>query len=226
MKVEVVQCRNGAMPGNRSPLDAQPRSGAMLVFTQVSSGARQAIASQSAERGLRPAASDRSGADRVATSPGGVSRLGGRAHQRPASFFETEPEAAQEPPDGIVADLDTALGQLLLQPRQRDVRTDLHLIQKPAPVWLQKRPTVATHLRRAYLTGPRSTLHPFHNARRCNSKSGRNRAAALSRLHRRNNTLPNVIRIRFRHPCWPPPPVWILNHNWLKRESQIDSDKN
>ena len=36
-KVEVFQCPKGALPGSRSPLGPQPRSGAMLVLIQVSS---------------------------------------------------------------------------------------------------------------------------------------------------------------------------------------------
>lgn len=51
MKVDVFQSPNGAAPARRAPFCAQPRSGAMFVFTQVSSIARQAIAQQSAESG-------------------------------------------------------------------------------------------------------------------------------------------------------------------------------
>ena len=37
MKVSVRVLRNGTVTGSRSPFGAQPRSGAMLVFAQVSS---------------------------------------------------------------------------------------------------------------------------------------------------------------------------------------------
>src|SRR5258708_31986071 len=32
-----------------------------------------------------------------------------------------------------------------------------------------------------------------------------------ARLYRRNNTLPQINRIRLAHPCWPPSPASILN---------------
>ena len=176
------------------PFGAWPLSGAMLVFTQISS-------MNTDRRGsIRPQWRRRRSRRRFTSA---------RSHLSATSvFLETEPAAAQKTSDSIVPHLIPALRQHLLQHGRRVP----YPIQQPTPMRLQKRAAIPAHLRRPHRAGPRRAQSPLHNARRRNSKPLRSPVTALSSLHRGNNTFAKIIRVRSRHPYRPPSPVWILNH--------------
>ena len=168
------------------PFGARPLSGAMLVFTRVSS-------MNTDRRGATRPQWRRHRSRRRFTSA--------RSHSSATSvFLENEPAAAQKTPDSIVAHRAPALLRRHLLQHGRRVP---YPIQQPTPMRLQKRAAIPAHLRRPHRAGPRHAQSPLHNARRRNSKPLRRPVMALSSLYRGNNTFAKIIRVRSRHPYRP-----------------------
>ena len=132
------------LPRQALPFGARPLSGAMLVFTQISS-------MNTDRRGsIRPQWRRRRSRRRFTSA---------RSHLSATSvFLENQPAAAQKTSDSIVPHLAPALRQHLLQHGRRIP----HPIQQPTPMRLQNRAAIPAHLRRPHRAGPRRAARSLH----------------------------------------------------------------
>src|SRR5262245_58676112 len=115
MKVRVRQCPCGALPMRRSPLRHQPRVGAMLVLTQVSSMNTRRVASILCWCPFQRA--------RLRTTSGRSCSAARRL------FFVAQILAVQEGPNRAIAGCDTVLGELRLQRPDGDMRLERDPLQ-------------------------------------------------------------------------------------------------
>src|ERR1700733_6317820 len=171
----------------------------MLVLTQVSS------MNTRREGGSRPSwafhrARFRATSGRVCSSGSAV-------------FFEAQALGVNEHPHGLRMGLDPPLGQLRRQtPQRKRPRADPRT--QPLGALARERPwLVAADLSRGQRAGLLLALRPFGHARRTDAQRRGNLAVRLASRFPGQRAFPKVNRIGSRHPYWPPPPAWTLNHN-------------
>src|ERR1700722_12788091 len=107
-------------------------------------------------------------------------------------------------PERIIADHHPAIGQLLAQSPQREIRLLGDPRQNPIPLARHKVRPVATHFQRSRTANGALSLRPLHNAGDADHERLGHRAAGLARRHSPNHPLPQVQRIGSSHPSWPP----------------------
>src|SRR6478735_3228467 len=107
-------------------------------------------------------------------------------------------------PERIIADHQAAIGQLLEQSPQREIRLLGDPRQNPIPLARHKVRPVAAHFQRRRTANGALSLRPLHNAGDADHERLGHRPAGLARRHSPNHPLPQVQRIGSRHPSWPP----------------------
>jgi hypothetical protein len=71
---------------------------------------------------------------------------------------------------------------------------------------------LAVHLARFERPGLTPQLAPLRQTGRRDRQRLCNHPVRLARVRPRQRPLPKILRIRSRHPSWPPPPAGSLNH--------------
>ena len=107
-------------------------------------------------------------------------------------------------PERIIADHQAAIGQLLEQSPQREIRLLGDPRQNPIPLARHKVRPVAAHFQRSRTANGALSLRPLHDAGDADHESLGHRPAGLARRHSPNHPLPQVQRIGSSHPSWPP----------------------
>src|SRR3984957_9510472 len=119
-------------------------------------------------------------------------------------FFERHPFMLEKMPKRIIADHQAAVGQLLEQSPQREIRLLGDPRQNPIPLARHKVRPVAAHFQRSRTANGALSLRPLHNAGDADHERLGHRPAGLARRHSPNHPLPQVQRIGSSHPSWPP----------------------
>lgn len=101
--------------------------------------------------------------------------------------------------------------QLGLQPMQRHMRRLANALDNKRPVRLQNALAMASHLARNHRTRRPMPLRPLHNCGNRNTKTGRDRSAALASQNRRNYPLSKINGKRSDHLMLASTPASILN---------------
>ena len=138
-------------------------------------------------------------------------------------FFEGDAFRGKQLPHRPQTDGHAARGQLAPDRLQGQIGLFFDPREKPCTLVSQDGTPHPTHrLRRG---APRAALplRPFHHAGRADPEQLGNRAAAQPVSHRRRNALTQVIGIRTRHACWPPPSHQIESEIRPLRNPQIQA---
>src|ERR1700734_1147425 len=146
-KVSVCHLPKGALATRRAPLAHRPWERVMLVFAQVSSmntSRLGSIVARAFHRSRRLATSGRSCSE--------ARRL----------FFERHAFMVKKMPERIIADHQAAIGQLLEQSPQREIRLLGDPRQNPIPLARHKVRPVATHFQRSRTANGALSLLPLH----------------------------------------------------------------
>src|SRR3984957_8766424 len=114
-------------------------------------------------------------------------------------------------PERIIADHQAAVGQLLEQSPQREIRLLGDPRQNPIPLARHKVRPVAAHFQRSRTANGALSLRPLHNAGDADHERLGHRPAGLARRHSPNHPLPQVQRIGSSHPSWPQSKASRLN---------------
>src|SRR3984885_9409392 len=170
----------------------------MLVFTQVSSMKTSRLAA------IRPWwVFQRSRF--LATS--GRSCSAGRA-----VFFKAQSFCRYEYPHRSPVGLDAASLKLGNKLARRERGRPKTLTQPIGDRAGQGRLLVTVHLPRLERSRLAPPLAPLRQAGRGNQKRFRYGPVRLARGRQSQRAFPQILRVRSRHPCWPPTPAPILNH--------------
>src|ERR1700722_8913912 len=189
-KVSVCHLPKGALATRRAPLAHRPWERVMLVFAQVSSMNTSRLGSIVAWRAFHRSR-------RLATS-------GRSCSEARRLFFERHAFMVKKMPERIIADHQAAVGQLLEQSPQREIRLLGDPRQNPIPLARHKVRPVAAHFQRSRTANGALSLRPLHNAGDADHERLGHRPAGLARRHSPNHPLPQVQRIGSSHPSWPP----------------------
>src|SRR5579883_219974 len=127
-------------------------------------------------------------------------------------FFEPQPLAPQEQPNGVVRYAHAAGRQFLLQSMERQMRCLLDPLDNESPVRIENALAMSAHPGRRDRTSGPMPLRPLHHRGNGDAEPFCYRTAALARKNRRHNTFPQVIRKRSGHAMLASCPASILNH--------------
>src|SRR5690606_9436767 len=122
-----------------------------------------------------------------------------------AVFFERAAFALEKAPDRIVRYGDTLAGEHILELVQGQVRYFFDLRQHEVAMRLEAASLMATELGRRRAARLLQPLAPFHHRRWGELVLSRDRPAGFTRSDRLRHSLPEIVRVRLRHACWPPP---------------------
>jgi hypothetical protein len=123
------------------------------------------------------------------------------------AFFECYALMLEKMPKRIIAHQKAALGQLLEQSAQGEIRLLGDPRKNPISLARHKVRPAAAHFQRRWAADGALTLRPLHNAGDADHERLGCRTAGLTRRHRRDNSLPQVQRISSSHSCRPPIPA-------------------
>src|SRR5882757_4376600 len=191
MNVMVFQFPCGTFWTSRSPCGARPQRRVIVVETLVSSMKTSRLGSSLGCRFCK--------ALRAAATSGRSCSVARRL------FFKGQLQMRQKPEDRRLADRYLLLRQSGLELRQRDIRLFSHQLPDQVLMRGQSEPLVTTELGCADATRlavKPEKAHDRADAHATLLRGFRNGSAVLNRA---DYARTQVIRIRLRHPCWPPP---------------------
>ncbi len=198
-KVRVRQRPCGALAKSLRPRGAQPRRRVMLVLAQVSSMKTRRTGSSLPWCVFQRA--------RLRATSGRSCSVANRV------FFEADARIVHDAPHRAVARHHPAIAQLHHHGPQRQIRNRCKSRQQPISLRRQRPRLPPTHrLRRRAACRPKPP-RPLHHARDAHPKQHRRRTARATARHRRRDPLPQIIRIRSRHPMLTSATPNILNQN-------------
>ena len=141
-----------------------------------------------------------------------------------AVFFEADPAALEEPPQGADAHRYAALEQQGLQLGQRHIRPLFHRAQKKASLRLDPARAAVSALRSGPDLAPiPPKTNPTNRARNTHTKTRRSLSSGGPRSNCLDNTNPKIVRKAFHHACWPPLPAHRVNHKTPQKGIPFDS---
>lgn len=120
-------------------------------------------------------------------------------------FFEAQPLAPQELPDGVMGDRDAVIGQQRLRPAHTQMQGGRDRLEHENQVGVQNEPAACVHARRSDRAGCSVALVPLYHRRHRDIEARGNLAHRFARKHRGHDPFAKIIGIGFGHACRPPP---------------------
>src|SRR5215470_4137879 len=117
----------------------------------------------------------------------------------------------QKPPDRRFSDVHLFLGQPCLKLCQRDIRLLRHPLPNPLFICCKSKFPITAKFGRTDTTCLAVEPENANDRADAHTKLLRSLRYGSTIVNHLDNAITQVLRIRFPHPCWPPP-VGSLNH--------------